>query len=215
MSEALEHALPEFREWGQAAVRLLQGVVYSDDSAAWDILLANQSELSDYFIRIGLVLVVDEPDGLAYLRQLQDDEQAPGYDSLPRLFRRSQLSYEATLLCVLLREELRRFEEEDLDNERCVVEFDVLFDAWKSFFPANEDEVRMRKVLSVAMRKLTDLKFVRRFGTSDGAWEVRRILKARVPLDELENLRQRLAEAAQDPAANEATTAAHGEDQEE
>ena len=35
--------LPEFRESSIAAVRLLQGVVYSDDTRAWDALLTNDT----------------------------------------------------------------------------------------------------------------------------------------------------------------------------
>ncbi len=46
---ALDHDLPEFREMGVAAVRLLQGVLYADEESAWEILLSNESELTDYF----------------------------------------------------------------------------------------------------------------------------------------------------------------------
>ncbi len=103
-------------------MHLLQGVVYSDDAKVWDIVLGHISPLESHFARLGLLLVVDEPEGLAYLRQLADDELPEGYDRLPKLFHKSRLSYGATLLCVLLREELRRFEEEEVQNERCVVD---------------------------------------------------------------------------------------------
>src|SRR5437667_8868803 len=115
--------LPEFRPWYVAAVRLLQsGAVYADDSRVWDILLGARTPVSEYFARVGLLLVVDEPEGLAYLRQLTEDELPEAYDRLPKLFRRARLGYDETLLCVLLREELRRFEEEDLDNDRCGID---------------------------------------------------------------------------------------------
>jgi len=186
-----EH-LPEFREMGIAAIRLLQGVLDSEDAPSWDILLANESELTDFFARIGLVLVIDRSEGLALLRQLGDDERTGGYERLPRLFRRTPLGYEATLLCVLLRDEYRRFEDEDLDNERCVVELDILFDAWKSFFPLEQDEVQLRKRLCSTLRRLEELKFLKKFQAEPEAWEVRKLLKARLPIEELENLRDRL-----------------------
>ena len=91
----------EFRERGIAAVRLLQGVVYADDEDTWAILLDNESDLTDYFCQIGLALVIDRSEGLAYLRQFDDDERTGGYERIPRLFRRSPLGYEATLLCVI------------------------------------------------------------------------------------------------------------------
>lgn len=195
MTDADQQELPEFREAGVAAVRLLQGVLYEEDEAAWNVLLANESELADYFVRIGLVLVIDRGEGLAYLRQLSDDERMAGYERLPRLFRRTPLGYDATLLCVLLRDEYRRFEDEDLDNDRCVVEVDVLLDAWRSFFLADSDELQLRKRLTATLRRLEVLKFVKLFQTEPEAWEVRKVLKARLPLEELENLRSRMLAA--------------------
>lgn len=187
MSEA-----PEFRERGIAAVQLLQGVVYESEESTWAILLNNESDLSDYFCEIGLSLIIDRAEGIAYLRQIAEDERTDGYEKLPRLFKRSPLTYEATLLCVLLRDEYRKFEEEDLDNERCVVEVDALFELWKSFFPSNSDEVNLRKKLETVLRQLGKLKFVSKLKSDAKSWEVRKLLKARIPIDELERLRERL-----------------------
>lgn len=191
MIEPAQENLPAYKDWSLAAVRLLQGAVYSDDTS-WDLVLRYQSPLKDYFARIGLLLVVDEPEGLSYIRQLNEDEVTDEYSNLPRLFRRTRLSYDTTLLCVLLREHLRRFEEEDLDNQRCIVEQSELLEAWKSFFPSSEDEVRLQKTLETAFRKLEALKFVNRFGSTSGCWEIRRILKARLPVSELEKLKEQL-----------------------
>lgn len=184
-------ALPAYKDWSLAAVRLLQGPIYSDDTA-WDITLRYQTPLADYFARIGLKLVVDESEGLCYLRQFAEDEARDEYQALPRLFRRTRLGYEATLLCVLLRDALRRFEEQDVDNRRCLVEQTELFEEWKQFFPSGEDELRLQKSLDAALRKLETLKFISRFGNSLGSWEIRRILKARLPVTELEGLRTQL-----------------------
>lgn len=186
--------LPEFRDWSIAAVRLLQGVVEADDGRTWNLLLSNRSQLEGYFARLGLRLVVDEPEGLAYLRQLAEDESPPGYDALPKLFRATRLSYGQTLLCVLLRDAFRRFEEEDVRNERCVVEEAALFDQWRAFFPLHDDVKRLRDLQS-ALKKLEELGFVKRFGQNSASWEVRRMLKARVTADELEHLKRRMSDA--------------------
>ena len=183
---------PEFRERGIAAVRLLQGVVYEEDEDTWAILLSNESDLTDYFCQIGLALVIDRPEGLAYLRQFDDDERTAGYERLPRLFRKTPLGYEATLLCVLLRDEYRKFEEEDLDNERCVVDLESLFELWKTFFPAVSDEVGLRKRLITTLNQLDKLKFVLKLKSESDSWEIRKLMKARIPMDQLEELRTRL-----------------------
>lgn len=195
--EPLSGELPEFREMGIAAVRLMQGVLYAEDEDAWAILLAYESDLTDHFALVGLTVVIDRGEGLAYLRQLGDDERAAGYERLPRLFRRTALGYDATLLCVLLREEYRRFEDEDLENERCVIDVETLVDGWRSFFPAESDDLQLRKRLKATLKKLEELKFVTPFDSDKDEWEIRRMLKARIPLDELESLRDRLLKAEQ------------------
>lgn len=187
--------LPDFDEMGIAAVRLLQGVIYEDDEAAWNALLSNESRLDSWLAKIGLVLVVDRSEGLAFLKQLDSEDRSEGYERLPRLFRKTPLTWQATLLCVLLRDEYRQYEDEDVDNEVCVVETDALLDAWKSFYPETSDEVQLRRSLVAELNKLEKLKFVRKLGSDSAAWEVRKLLKARLPLQELEELRNRLTEA--------------------
>ena len=193
-----ESDLPELHEWSPAAIRLLQGVVYHDDTPTWDLLLRYRSRLEDGFAAVALRLVVDEPEGFAYVRQVdaeQDGELPASYEGLPKLFHRVRLTYDATLLCVLLREELRRFEDEDVDNERCVISTLDLFEQWKAFFTTEHDDLRLRRTLGTALNKLDELKFVRRFSEEPEEWEVRRILKARLSAAELEKLKAALLAA--------------------
>jgi hypothetical protein len=190
--------LPPPVDWSGAAVRLLQGVVYHDDNrTVWERLLSHQSPLTEYFAKLGLLLIINETDGMAYLQQPDDDEMPPEFDDIPRLFRRSPLGYEATLLCVLLRDELRIFEEEDVQNERCVIPQHDLLKVWEAFFPNQPDAVKLNRALQAALRKLEEMKFVRQFEVEPPTWEIRRILKARIPLSDLEQLRQTLVEEAE------------------
>jgi hypothetical protein len=184
--------LPEFREWSVAAVHLLRGVVEAEDGRAWNVLLSHRSSVEGYFARIGLLLVVDESEGFAYLRQFPEEQLPDGYESLPKLFHATRLSYGQTLLCVLLRDALRRFEEEEVHDERCVVEESELLEYWKAFFPQQVDDVKQSRELQTNLRKLEGMGFVRPFGQEPGSWEVRRILKARLNADELEHLYRQL-----------------------
>ena len=129
---------PEYRPWSLAAVRLLQGVVYVDDQRVWDALLSYRSQLEEYFQPLGLQLVIDEPEGFGFLRQCDAEELPADYQSLPKLFRRTTLSYSATLLCVVLRDRLRLFEEEELENQRCVVETAALLEDFKPFLSGDD-----------------------------------------------------------------------------
>ncbi|QDT36275.1 DUF4194 domain-containing protein [Stratiformator vulcanicus] len=187
--------LPEYRDWSLPAVRLLQGVVEQQDGRVWDVLMSNVSQLEQYMAKIGLRLVVDETEGLAFLRQFDEEELPDGYEMIPRLFRSSRLSFGQTVLAVLLRDALRKFEEDQIGDARCVVEEAVLFDSWKSFFPDHKDEVKLRRDLQSTLRKLEGLSFVRPFGSDPPAWEVRRILKARLTAEVLEHLKTQLKNA--------------------
>ena len=193
---------PEMYPWSLAAVRLLQGVVYAEEEKVWNLVLGSKSPLQSYFSQLGLLLIVDESEGFAFLRQFEEDEYPVGQAALPKLFRRVPMNYGATLLCVLLRDLLRQFEEEEVDNERCLVETTKLLADWKNFFPIDQDEVQKQKELRSALRKLEDLKLVRKFGDEPETWEVRRILKARLPAAELETLKLKLLAATQGNPTN-------------
>jgi hypothetical protein len=205
---------PATTVWSAAAVRLLQGVVYHDDNAElWETLLANVSPLTDYFAKIGLQLVIDQTDAMAYLRQPNDDEQEAESHSVPRLFRRTQMTYEQTLLCVLLRDHLRLFEEEDVQNEKCVVLQSELLSIWENFFPANSDNVKLNRMLATNLRRMEELKFVRQFEKEPPSWEIRRIIKARLPLSELETLQQSLLAHIESLASEKAADNPDGSDE--
>ena len=65
----------------------------------------------------------------------------------------------------------------------------ALLEVWQSLVPTETDDVRANRLLGGQLRKLEELKFVRQFEKDPPSWEVRRILKARLPLQELERLR--------------------------
>lgn len=188
----MQTELPPFQDWSIAAVKLLQGAIESDETKAWNLLASNRTTLEEFMARLGLAIVVNDQEGFAYLVQLNLEEAPDGYDRLPKLFQASRLGYHQTLLCVLLRDALRRFEDEQTHDEICVVEETRLLEEWKLFFPHDGDDVKQLRNLRSHFAKLADLKFVRQFGLSKGSWEVRRILKARLTADDLASLYQQL-----------------------
>ena len=190
---------PEYKDWGVVAVKLLQGVLYSDeDKSDWGTLDRCRDELQKFFARIGLMLIISESEGYAYLRQVEEDDSVGDmkYHNLPRLFRRSRLSYEATMICILLRQRLHEFDERlsNLDDERCAVEEDELFEDWKKLIPNMPDDKKIKNKFDTAMNRLKEIKFIKQIGEMAGRWEVRRIVKARLSLENMENLLQQLQE---------------------
>ncbi|HAC91723.1 MAG TPA: hypothetical protein DCF63_14020, partial [Planctomycetaceae bacterium] len=62
----------------------------------------------------------------------------------------------------------------------------------QSFFPDDGNEGKGIRARAANLRKLEELKFVKQFEKEPPSWEVRRIMKARLPLSQLETIRQAL-----------------------
>lgn len=135
-------------------IKLLQGVVDSDDRH-WEMLLSNRTPVTDHFARLGIELVVDESEGYAFLRQAQGDE-GDDHAGLPRLFRRVRLSYDVTLLCVLLRERLAHFDAHNTDSARLVLSHKELDEMTRAFFRERANEVRMMRNLDAVVNRVVE-----------------------------------------------------------
>lgn len=183
---------PAQRTFPSAAVkvRLLQDAVYSEDEELWPSLMRHRSHIEHYFQEIGLELIVHEDDGFAYLKQAQLEEPA----GMPRLFRRDKLSKGVAIIGVVLREQLLRFEEKIHDESRLILRMEDLVQLAAPFFPATNDEIRTDKRIEGAIRKAEEMGLLRRLPGAEGEehFEVRRILKARFPVETLKELREQL-----------------------
>ena len=74
-----------------AVTQLMKGVVYRDThAAAWQHLAALQPQVRDYVAVLGLVVVVHESEGYAYLKSRPEDPDLP---PVPRLVPRRSLSF--------------------------------------------------------------------------------------------------------------------------
>jgi hypothetical protein len=166
---------------------LLQAPLYREDGL-WDSLLQLRGEVAHYFREIGQELVIDEADGYAFLRQIEPIDQ----ERVPRLTQRRRLGYEATLLLVCLRAELDRFDRSPGESSALVLTRDQLREIANDFLRQTSDEKRDRRSLDIAIDRLVDLGFLHRFGTEEDRMEVRRIVKARLGPDQLEEIKQRL-----------------------
>jgi hypothetical protein len=180
-------------ELSAAVIALMKGVVYRDThETAWLHVLKLQPQLRDHFEVAGLMVVVDEAEGYAYLRSrpVPDGEEAP-----PRLVARRSLSFPVSLLLALLRKKLAEFDATSSET-RLVVSRDQLVEMMRVFLPDSSNEARVLDQLDTTIGKAVDLGFLRRIRGDQHAFEVRRILKAFVDAEWLAELDSRLAEYA-------------------
>lgn len=181
-------------------VALLKGVLYRDTAEAlWPHLLALRPQVSDYVSVLGLVLVVDEAEGYAFLRSRDDPDRA----DLPRLVARRSLSFHVSLLLALLRKKLAEFDAVSAET-RLVLSRDQIVEMLRVFLPDTSNETRLIANIDSYLTKIVDLGFLRRLRGSDDQFEVRRIIKAFVDGQWLADFEVRLREYRDQLAEGEA-----------
>jgi len=164
---------------------LMKGVVYRDNQdKTWWHLLALQPQVRDYVATIGLMVVVDEAEGYAFLRSRQEaDDEEPS--TTRRLVARRALSFHVSLLLALLRKRLAQCDA-DTSDSRLILSRDQIVDMIRVFLPTSSNEVRL----------VVELGFLRPVSGHADTYEVRRILKAFVDAQWLSDFDARLAEYA-------------------
>jgi hypothetical protein len=177
--------------YAAAVLKLLQGVIYSDDPH-WAMLLNYQTALYDHFSRIGLTLEVAETDGFALLRQPDSDPDQPNVPALPRLVRRIALSYPVTLLGVMLRERLDYLENKSPDAIP-VVNSNELYDLLAPFVPEHGDQRALHKKMDGWIGKVVEIGFLK--AIAKDSYEIRRIIKAKFDSEQLTEIKAMLMSA--------------------
>ncbi len=191
---------------GSAIIHLMRGVVYREsDEDAWVALDRHGAAVRDHFTTIGIDVVVDDVEGYAYLRATQSTE---GELELPRLIRRRTLSYNVSLLLVLLRKRLVQFEN-DGGRGRLVLSRDQLLETLRLFQPDSTNEARIIDTADRTIAKAAELGFLRPLRNQPAHWEVRRILKAYVDAQTLGDFAGKLREYAQGSGADASSGARH------
>jgi hypothetical protein len=174
-------------------IKLLQGPLYNDDATTWNRLLAYTEPVRLYYAQMGLELRLHEEDGFAYLLQpaLTNEDETPA--DLPRLTRRIPLSKPVSLLCVLLREQLLLFETSNLESVACVLTREQIYELMQPMLPDRTNELSMLRKVDAWIEQVIDLGFLKKRSLlGPNYFEVRRILKAKIHAEKLEELKERL-----------------------
>jgi hypothetical protein len=187
------HRVEPDQELGSIIVPLLKGVIYTEESPdLWYSLLTMQAAVKDYVAVLGLELILDESEGYAFLRSESETDDT-GSANLPRLVTRRQLSYPVSLLLALLRKKLAEADAGGADT-RMILSRDEVVEMIRIFLPSGTNEVKLIDRVDAHLNKIADLGFIRRLRGQKDMFEVRRIIKAFVDAQWLNEFDQRLAE---------------------
>jgi hypothetical protein len=180
------------QELSPVVVSLLKGVIYREDNPGlWGSLLKLQGSARDYMAVLGLELMLDEAEGYAFLRSLPESDE-DGATSVPRLVARRQLSYPVSLLLALLRKKLAEFDAGGGDDQLILSRDDVV-ELIRIFLPEGSNEVKLIDQVDATLNKVSELGFIRRLRGQRHMFVVRRILKAYVDAQWLNEFEERLA----------------------
>lgn len=193
---------PDEQAVASAIIHLMRDVVYREvpaHEAVWETLQRQRGRVADHFATIGIDVILDETEGYAYLSTREAEE---GEDPLPRLVRRRSLTYNVSLLLVLLRRRMVEFESTGGDG-KLVLTRDQLVEMLRVFQQSSSNEARTIDQADRTIGQVAELGFLRELRGQPGAWEVRRILKAYVDAQTLSDFAARLnAYAGADVAAS-------------
>lgn len=187
MKTAEEHAV------AAAIIKLMNGVVYREqDESTWSTLDRDAPAVRDHFAAVGVDVIVDDTEGYAYL---QTRPETDGQEPLPRLVVRRTLTYNVSLLLVLLRKRLVEFETSGGEG-KLVLSRDQIVEMLRLFLSESTNEARVIDRVDATIRQASDLGFLRHLPGTSHQWEVRRILKAYVDAQTLSDFGGKLAEYA-------------------
>ena len=180
--------------YAHVIIKLLQGPVYVDEKSIWRDLQAWKSPIQEYLFRIGLELVLNEIDGFAFLAQPETDEHDE--NPLPRLMRKQTLNYETTLLCVILRELLEEFDILKEGNTLFITQKEIK-ERIELFYKEQANKSKLWRELARPINSLQTIGILKLnredlANKDNNQYEVKRIIKAFINNDKLEEIKKKL-----------------------
>ena len=177
-------------------IKLLKGPVEYLEKTAWDQLLAYQAELTRFLQNLGLLLVLEKDDGYAYLEQTKLDEE----ENVAGWIRRVPLGYEESILLVLLRDMMAEFEVGEIASRELIKKRREIKEYAELFFKENPSRVKFIRDLDRLIDRAEELDFLEIVENSElhdeQKFRIKKIIKARVDNEILENFKQQLTQHA-------------------
>ena len=181
-------------------VRLLNGPIYQEDLDLWGRLGAEWERIRNHFREMGLEVARDDSAGYAFIRQNEetDEEEEEGWEEadtapLPRVLRRTRLTYHQTIFMVLLREELMRFEQNQEEGDHLYRTALDLREVMTPYYPELHDEKKIHRQISAMISRFEEWGILKKVRDKEGGlYRVERIIKAKLPPEKLAEVRDQI-----------------------
>ena len=181
-------------------VRLLNGPIYQEDLDLWGRLGAEWAKIKAHFFEMGMQAARDDSAAYTTIRQRDELEGAEeeAWDNgaeapLPRVLRRTRLSYHQTIFMVLLREELMRFEQNQEEGDHLYRSAIDLRETMTPYYPELHDEKKIHRQISALVTKFEEWGILKKVRDRDGGlYRVERIIKAKLPPAKLAEVHEQI-----------------------
>ena len=176
-------------ELSNACISLLKGIIIKENKEKiWDTILNYRNQIEDYFRQLGLTLKLYEEEGYCYLQQIEDDET----NNLLKLIPKTQLSLHLSLLLVTLRKYM--LESTANGDEKIVISKEEIFIKMKNYLKETSNEIKQEKEITTYIKKVEEMKFIRKLKNSDDKYEILRLLASFVDAQWLDDLNKHILE---------------------
>lgn len=173
-------------------IKLLKGPIEYVEVSAWEKLIQYKTELIGFLRQLGLLLVLDENDGYAYITHAQQEDEETGVSWMQR----RALSYEESTLLVLLREMMSEFELSEATQRELIKKRREIKEYIELFYKQNASRVKLLKEIDRLINRIEELGFLQLVEDNEKIDEqrfrIRKIIKAKVGSDFLEEFYNQL-----------------------
>ena len=188
----------------QVCIKLLQGPIFRQNvnDKLWERLEMYESDIEAFFAILGVSVAIDKGDGFAFLQQNEVSEEE---DKISKLIRNVSLTEEQSFLCVLLRDELNKFDNPNNSQNKSsvlILRESELYEQWAMFYAKKNDQISARNNFKKNLNRLCELGLLKEQNIDDAnkesEYEVRRYIRAKITSEFCEEFLKKLQEGNND-----------------
>ncbi len=202
-------------EYAHLIIKLFKGVIYSEDINDYEQIQQFESQLNTYFEQIGIRLIIDKVNTLAYLSQEMYKKQMEIDDkdyNIPDIVSKIPLTIEQTIACVSILDLLLEIEKRDPSSRPKIVTAKEIKDTFDKIgmdklLKKKNDSVKRDDKYNALINKMIEFKFLvdktndsnnttyrtnMKANDSNKFYEIKRLIKVRINADKLEEIKRKL-----------------------
>lgn len=188
------------KPWSKVCIKLLQGQIFRQNAndKLWETLETYESDIESFFAILGVSVAIDKADGFAFLQQNDLEEEN---DKVSILIRQTPLTEEQSFLCILLRDELNKFDNPNNSQNKSsvlILRESDLYDQFPMFYSQKTDQITAKNNFKKNLNRLCELGLLKEQNQDnpemESEYEVRRYIRAKITSEFCEEFMKKLQE---------------------